>query len=82
MMTINQVRATLGWVYMMEVGTLECQKKKEDITDSIGKCCLATGDQLPRLTNCPSAWVAKMFEFYLLIIIISTRTNRIPAMEN
>jgi len=30
MMTINQVskKATLGWVYMMEVGTLECQKKK------------------------------------------------------
>ena len=57
MMTINQVskKATMGWVYMMEVGTLECQKKKEDITDSIGKCCLATGDQLPRLTNCPSA---------------------------
>jgi len=55
MMSINQVskKATLGWVYMMKVGTLECQKKK-DLTDIIGKCCLATGDQRPRLTNCPS----------------------------
>jgi len=53
----------------MEVGTLECQKKKEDLTDSIGKCCLATGDQRPRLTNCPSAWVAKMFEFLLLLLL-------------
>jgi hypothetical protein len=53
---------------MMEVGTLECQKKKEDISNSIGKCCLATGDQRPRdliIYIWMTYYMAYIISFYL-----------------